>query len=110
MFLQEIISATELPGKAYAAFFTNNKELLETFIKELDVDEYECYGTDATGKFIIPIYEITANSKNDFTLPKLTSNLTNYYGKYEIDINKLKELTDKNGVEFFLYVISQYEV
>ena len=110
MFLQEIKSATELPEKAYAAFFTNNKELLKSLIKELDLDEYECYGTDRLGEFIIPIYELTANSKNDFILPKLTSNLTNYYGKYELDINSLKEIANKNGVEFFLYVINQYEV
>jgi hypothetical protein len=104
MFLQEIKSATVLPEKAYAAFFTNNKELLKSLIKELDTDEYQYYGTDSSGNFIIPIYELTADSKNNFIIPELTPYLTNYYGKYEIDINKLKELTDKNGVQFFLYV------
>lgn len=103
MFYREVTSTTSLPYAGNCAFFTNNKSMLLSLIKSLDEDEFNSYGC-RNADFIIPIYELTANSNNDFILPEMSTFKTGYTGKFELDIKKLIEVCNDKGVQFFLYI------
>lgn len=112
MFVKEIKNPSYFTTKTNFVFFTNNQQLFLEILKNIDIDEFEQYGSK-DGQSIIPVKEISpsfkdCNNNNVYLIPSNTEKFVGYCGKFEVDITELTKRCDEQGVVFFLYQSEEF--
>ena len=109
---KEISRDTFWPYKGEAIIFTSkgNKEALLKIIRDIAPGEFDAYGLNEDKEFCIPIYEeLEELNEGAFYLNKKSNHSfwDGYYGKFELDLEKLYQVCDEKQIPVLVETMNQ---
>jgi len=103
MFYKKLESSTTHITKSEAVIITStgNKQRVIDIIRLLDQDEFEVYGIDNYGDFLIPVLEYDTDVNGDIDISNIEEWHYGYSGKFDFIIEDVIDICKKENIPFY---------